>query len=494
MEASGQTQTVAHESDEDTKDDLLDPIVDPEWKDLHPDDERQPISYFGNLSSQLKEPNFLKTRPPDGGKTVHFHPRPEATPIIDSTIDDARILCDPNNNRHPGSAEIAFGNDDGTKAYVNDAGQLICIVQMVDMGPCGLVRARLNYNIDPEKDHPFTNIIQQDRRHGMGLYLLRDFDLNEDDALHQVQYVDDRWPRVLTKYSDIDCEVQWAIEGDAIIQEYTLTCKVSTQVKFGFDGAIVIDDPFMKTDEFLQSSCHYRGGAATYKATEMVSVAGPGGHIQFFATLFVDKSPVEMNLDASQHDPFFTYSDAEYNDVPLDSEGCKRFHHLSQGHTLDMHAGDIRSITAIYHFKSRKWTREEVFDLYTSEEGTMQIDKKKQQEREQEFMVKYQEHKERQSNEPMIEYLAAMWKETYSPEKVTEKIDPNNDRQAGAEVVKDVPRALPFTNWGGEDYDFHRLLGFEWQRTERELIQARRPRFDSIFKAIRADFVGAYGN
>ena len=206
-----------------------------------------------------------------------------------------------------------MGDGEGTTAYVNERGELICALQMFDLGPLGLVRARPNYHRRSFlNEHPFMTVING-MDHGMGPRVANVELLGSGS--HGIDYLHDRWPRISSKYDQINIDVHLAIQDGRIIQQYIpqnidKRTTGTVDITIEFDIGLAVDAPYMKANK-LKGACDVEGGVFTTGATAVAMAGGPGGCVQFFASLFEDTKPValecrrdQMNDSASSSDSF----------------------------------------------------------------------------------------------------------------------------------------------------------------------------------------------
>ena len=261
-------------------------INDSPGADAGTNEDLEPIPYYG-IS--------------DGGGGSHLSKVSQTSSIIDSNkqgvLGNQCMLRSPPRDGNSVRSDIAFGDGDGTSGFVNESGELICIVQMLDMGPTGLFRARPNYRIWPDSDHPFSDIVRGSKS-GLGLNLVRDELF--DHGSHQINFVHDRWPRFSSSYPKLDVEIQLCIKDNRVIQHYILRSKDRINVKFAFNAAIIIDDPYMQSK--LKGACNIKGGIFTTGGTAVALAGGAGGHVRFFCialqgrTAYYTSSPCRRDI------------------------------------------------------------------------------------------------------------------------------------------------------------------------------------------------------
>ena len=345
-------------------------------------------------------------------------------------------------------SDIAFGDGDGTSGFVNESGELICIVQMLDMGPTGLFRARPNYRIPSptddsssplRTDHPFGDIIQG-KKLGLGLNLIRD-ELFEHGS-HQIDFVHDRWPRFSSHYQKLDVETQVCIKDNRVIQHYILRSKDSINVKFVFNAAVSIDDPYMSSE--LKGACNINGGIFSTGGTAVALAGGAGGHVRFFASLFKDAQPTTLDLsDREINQPaYYDLPSPDYfrSDRQVDENLYKWAFWLSQYEEVAMLEGETRTMTGIYHFEFENWSRDDIYALHLIPEGLHGHDETAHRVREEQFMREFEDVK------------------TFRPE-ASEQFAPDQSK-----IFNDHVEAVPFSNWGGQATASQRLFGLEWKK------------------------------
>ena len=336
-------------------------------------------------------------------------------------------------------SDIAFGNGDGTSGFVNESGELICVVQMLDMGPTGLFRARPNYRIWPHKDHPFSDIVLGSKS-GLGINLVRDELF--DHGSHRIDFVHDRWPRFSSSYPKLDVEIQLCIEDNRVIQHYILRSKDRINVKFAFNAAINIDDPYMPSE--LKGACNIKGGIFTTGGTAVALAGGAGGHVRFLASLFKDAQPTTLqlsvgHLDLSELSP--PESDYFWSSEPTDTNSYKWASSLRQYEEIAMVEGETRTMTGIYYFESEQWSRDELYSLHLMPEKLFGTDEKEHRMKEEQFVREFEAVK------------------TLGPE-ISEQFVPDQSH------IFVGQGEVPFSNWGGQDTTSQRLFGLEWRKSE----------------------------
>ena len=392
-------------------------------------DDLEPISYYGVL---------------DGSGGSHPSTASHTSSTLDSNrkeaIDSQCILRSPPRDGTSVRSDIAFGDGDGTSGFVTESGELICIVQMLDMGPSGLFRARPNYPILPQKDHPFIDIVRGSKP-GLGLNLIRDELF--DHGSHQTDFVHDRWPRFSSSYPKLDVETQLCIKENRVIQHYILRSKDSIKVKFAFNAAINIDDPYMSSD--LKGACNIKGGIFTTGATAVVLAGGAGGHVRFLASLFKDAQPTTLHLSVEEIYPLeFELPESDYflSSAPTDTNSYKWACSLTQREEIAMVKGETRTMTGIYYFESERWSRDELYSLHMMPEKLLGTDIEKHRMKEEQFLRDFEAVK------------------NSSPEISDQFVSDQSN------ILIGQGEAVPFSNWGGQATASQRLFGLEWTKSE----------------------------
>ena len=372
-------------------------------------------------------------------------------------------------------SDIAFGDGDGTLGFVNESGELICIVQMLDMGPTGLFRARPNYRIPPPTDslsnlpqtnHPFFDIIQR-RKYGLGINLVRD-ELFQDGS-HQIDFVHDRWPRFSSQYQKLDVETQIFIKDNRVIQHYVLRSKDQISVKFAFNAAITIDDPYMSSE--LKGACNIIGGTFSTGGAAVALAGGAGGHVQFFASLFKDAQPITLNLSVEEilSPDYDDLPSSDYFQInePRGKNNYKWASWLRHDEEIAMLEGETRTITGIYHLDSQSWSRDDLYSLQLIPEH----DNINHRMKEEQFMKDYEAAK------------------TLSPEASEQFVFDQS------KIFIEQKEDATFSNWGGQATSSQRLFGVEWRKGEPEdlLPYEMQVAFEERFSEIRRDIGQNYG-
>ncbi|KAL8790740.1 MAG: hypothetical protein Q9195_006218 [Heterodermia aff. obscurata] len=408
----------------------------------------EPVRFYGILEGG-------GGRPPS---TASHAPSSHIASTIDSNRQGAlsnlcTLRCPPRDGNSVLS-DIAFGDGDATSGFVTESGELICIVQMLDMGPAGFCRARPNYR-RPPTHHPFGDIVQGSKS-GLGLNLIRD-ELSEHGS-HQIDFVHDRWPRFLSQYQKLDVEIQLCVKDKRVIQHYILRSKDRINVKFGFNAAVNIDDGYMLSE--LKRACNINGGMFSTGGTAVALAGGAGGHVQFFASLFKDAQPVTLDLSVGEIDTPIHHDlpPSEYfqSNFPTDQHHFKWTSWLRQYEEISMLEGETRTMTAIYHFEFEKWSRSDVYSLHLMPKSLLGCDETEHRMKEEQYMRDLE---------------AAT---TLGPE-------------ASEQFVSDLPvykEAVPFSNWGGQATSSQRLLGLEWMDSERDYLPYE---MQSVFEERFAD-------
>ncbi|KAL8822760.1 MAG: hypothetical protein Q9191_006513 [Dirinaria sp. TL-2023a] len=388
---------------------------------------------------------------------VQTFSNPPDSPWIGSdkqkVLDEKCTLQTPPKDRHSIPSDIAFGDGDGTSAYVNENGELISIVQMLNMGPSGLFRARANFLSKSEADHPFNGIVRGNRS-GIGLSLIRDNLF--DHGSHQIDFVHDRWPRISSQSEKLDLEIQLAIKDRRVIQHYILRGKDRVHVKFAFDAAFIVDEPYQRPQN-MRPTCYVDGGIFTTGATAIALAGGPGGHVRFLASLFKDAKPVTLDLS---FEPASLTDEVPYI-VPDPSAkiNCdlRIVSSLTQEHELELLEGETRTMTAIYYFECEEWKRDEVYSMHLMPEASVRYNEKNHRKREEEFMKEYNKAKNSDHNDRVRSLFGQGMpiESAHDLEEMEKKDFEQHDEQKCNTTV-------PFSNWGGENMSPERLLGVEW--------------------------------
>ncbi|KAL9045647.1 MAG: hypothetical protein Q9214_001342 [Letrouitia sp. 1 TL-2023] len=405
------------------------------------------------------------------------------------SLDDSCVLKPPSEIIRSVRTGIDFGDDEGTTAYINELGELIYALQMLDLGPFGLIRAKPNHN----EDDP--NRVDEDmihgRRHGFGLRLLHQRPVEIESSC--VEYVHDQWPRIFLKYENLDTEVQFAIKNKSLVQHYTLRSRATMEAAIGFDVAVVLDDNGMVVDD-LKGACQVEGGVFTTGSTAVALASGPGGHIEFLASLFEGTKPVALSC-YPREDSVYRPEDNEsfWEHVPTDDDSFKLSQTLVHEHRFHMSVGECRTFTAIYRFNQRTRPRDEVYSMrlitvepYLNEKKQPRAEEE-QRKKEQDYLREYEKLKAAGNHENM-KRLLEHGIQTNCDEKasVLESKSPVDSEQTN------MNRNKSFSNWGGENMLSHRLLGIEWHKRQNvddpdnyDVSKSHRTLFDQEFARIR---------
>ncbi|KIX06923.1 uncharacterized protein Z518_04899 [Rhinocladiella mackenziei CBS 650.93] len=404
----------------------------------YPEDQRGfepiPLTRFDALTSA-----DIASQPPES---------PESRLRDDCQLSPECILRAPPGPSPSVPTDIALGDGNGTVAYVNERGELICIVKMLDLGPSGLFRARPNYY----NESALTEVVRGEK-YGMGLRLFHGESLKS--GTHNVEYVHDRWPRISSNYQKFGALVQWSIKDGKVIQHYTLASSSTVDVDFIFDMGILVEAPFMN-DGRLINACNANGELFTTGPTAVALAGGPGGYVRFYASLFADGRPVPLKPSwTDDKDPSFYSDNSDESDVEKENVTlkAKKILGIVHEHRVRMHPGEIRTVTAIYHLDHVPWQREEVFSMDLIANKPRELYKEQRQD-ERTFMEEYEKYKA--SNDLASARLLL-------DEGLPTKEVANESTRDGPDLGQ-TRNIKPFSNWGGETFSSHRLFGMEWEQ------------------------------
>ncbi|KAL9614415.1 MAG: hypothetical protein Q9167_001086 [Letrouitia subvulpina] len=408
-------------------------------------------------------------------------------------LDDNCMLKPPSEIIRSVRTDICFGDGKGTTACVNELGEFVCAQQILDLGPLGLIKAKPNHNEgsgDIYQTLVFDDMIHG-RRHGFGLRLLHQRLVENESSC--VEYVHDHWPRILLKYENLDTEIQFAIKDKSLIQHYTLRSRATIEATLGFDVAVVFDDNYREVDD-LKAACQVEGGVFTTGSTAVALASGPGGHIEFLASLFEGTEPVALNChprEYSEYEPEDNESFWEH--IPTDHDSFKLSQTLMHEHRVNMSVSECRTFTAIYRFDQRTRPRDEVYSMrlitvkpYLNEKQQPKAEEE-QRKKEQDYLSEYEKLKAAGNYENMRRLLEhGTQTDCDDKASVSESKSPIDSEQTN------MNRNKSFSNWGGENMLSHRLLGIEWHKRQDvdgpddwDVSKSRRALFDKEFARIR---------
>ena len=436
-------------------------------------DDLEPIPFYGILEGGGESHSSIASH------TKSSHDSFTIDPNTHGVLSDQCTLRSPPRHGNSILSDIAFGDGDGTTGFVNESGELICIVQMLDMGSTGLFRVRPNYRIPPptaypsslpQTDHPFSDIVRGSKP-GFGINLIRD-ELFEHGS-HHIDFVHDRWPRFSSHYQKLDVETQLCIKGKRIIQHHILRSKDRVTVKYAFNAAITIDDPYMPSE--LKGACNINGGIFSTGGTAVALAGGAGGHVRLFASLFKDAQPATLDFSIEEIHPSvynLPLSDYFQSNGPTGIDNFKWASRLRQHENIAMLEGETRTITGIYHFESEKWSRDDLYSLHLMPESLLGHDETKHRVKEEQFMRDFEAIK------------------THGPEASEQFVYDQSKK------FIDQKEAVPFSNWGGQATSSQRLFGIEWEKSTSDddlLSLEMQIAFEGRFSEIRRNISQNHG-
>jgi len=378
--------------------------------------------------------------------------------ILHSPFDSARVI----------RTDVAFGDGEGTIAYTNEFGELICAMRMLDLGPTGLIRAKRirGVNLTP-KDH--MERIVQGEYPGIGIRIFNR-PSRKDLLLRSTEFVHDQWPRCQYGSPQIDVQVQYAIVDGRIVQEMVVTNKSEVDIteRACFDLGMVLESPYMRPPT-LKATLGMQGGIFTTGPTAVTLAGGPGGCVEFSASLFEDGRSVP--LQPREH-PFSPAAE------PGGHTARRMVHNLIHELPITVRAKQEKKFTAIYQFELHSWSREQVhgMKLITNKlyPGAAIIGKEKK------FLAAYEKAKSGNAVQARKLVEDGHCEETGAAEEDPETEGPTKEKRL-------------FSNWGGDQIWSYRLFGQEWHRVRYRVVNRRlqeemdwhKPLFDEEFAQLR---------
>jgi hypothetical protein len=393
------------------------------------------------------------------------------------------ILRSPSIIRPDIRTDVAFGDGQGTSAYINEFGELICAVQLLDLGPSGLIQAKPSSSRARDRNEDNLDAIVRGDHPGMGLRLI-DRALEGDAAPSQIEFVHDQWPAVSYTRQSLHVQVQFAIVDKTIVQHYIVqnTCNADMDLHLGFDIGIRLEAPFLK-DSGLNDTLEIQGGVLTTGPTGLVLAGGPGGYVLFSASLFdegkaVPLSPIEQTVEGDVKDTARNSSSSESDGSVSSSSDLgtgpkddlrrngrrhrptRKLRGLVHELRVNVNSGQQRRFTAVYRFLHGNWSRDQVHSMHlikdTSNYGEGVLKR-----REIELLNAYDNERSIGNFTKAREILDAISMHSpVSPEPDGLEKSPSLDHEI-------TPKVELFSNWGGEDASSIRPFGWEWQRSQR---------------------------
>ena len=431
------------------------------------------------------------------------------------------ILHPPSKNPPDIRTDVALGDGQGTIAYVNEFGELICAIKLLDLGPSGLFQAKPNSSRAKNRDKDnLDNIIRGDRP-GIGLRLM-DGAFPRDSTSCRVEFVHDQWPRFSYTSQSIDVEIQFAIVDGKIVQQCVLrnNSNADVDLEMGFDLGIRLESPYMKASKLIDT-LEVDGGVFTTGPTGMVLAGGPGGYLQFSASLFDDGKGVPLSpriytqdmshgSDSSESENSVSansQSDNSGSDGPgsdsyaSDSSGSDSSGSDSAGsdnskfdrepkwsdipkhklgglvHVLNVKIdiGQERRFTAIYQFQHGCWSPDQVHSMHLITYASFNMDKKILKVLDKEFRDAYRKAR---LDGNFTEAKKILEEGILGDSEVSPEVD--ETKAQGSRDYKGSLITKLLANWGGEDPSSIRLFGLEWQQSQRS-HRARRALFRHDF-------------
>lgn len=429
------------------------------------------------------------------------------------------ILRPPSKNPPDIRTDVALGDGQGTIAYVNEFGELVCAVQLLDLGPSGLFQAKPNSRRAKNRDKDNLDGIIRGDRPGIGLRLM-DGAFPRDPASCRVEFVHDQWPRFSYTSQSIDVEIQFAIVDSKVVQQYILRNNSDTDLdlEMGFDLGIRLESPYMKANRLIDT-LEVDGGVFTTGPTGVVLAGGPGGYLQFAASLFEDGKGVPLSprkyprdiLHSSDSsgsdgsdpgDPQSENSGSDSSDS--DSSGSDSADSASSGSDTEPEGRDIsrrnlgglvhvlnvkididqeRRFTAVYQFQYGCWSPGQVHSMHLITYPSFDTDQNTLKMLDKELRDAYCKAK---SGGNFAEAKKILEEGILGGSEVSREAD--ETQKQGSRGHKSSPSTKLFANWGGEDPSSIRLFGLEWQQSQRShrlrrhsfrhAFHHRRPRWD----------------
>jgi hypothetical protein len=415
---------------------------------------------------------------------------------------------------------VALGDGQGTVAYVNEFGELVCAVQLLDLGPSGLFQAKPNSRRAKNRDKDNLDRIIRGERPGIGLRLT-DGPFPRDPASCRVEFVHDQWPRFSYTSQSIDVEVQFAIVDSKVVQQYILrnSSDADLDLEMGFDLGIRLESPYMKANK-LVDTLEVDGGVFTSGPTGMVLAGGPGGYLQFSASLFEDGKGVPLsprkyprdishgsdssesggsgpensqseNSGSGSSDSDSSGSDsADSDDSDSDTEpegrDISRRNLGGLVHVLNVRidVGQERRFTAVYQFQHGCWSLDQVHSMHLITYPSFDADQNTLKALDKGFRDAYCKAK---SGGNFAEAKKTLEEGILGHSDVSREVD--ETQKQGSRDHKSSPSTKLFANWGGEDPSSIRLFGLEWQQSQRS-HRLRRHSFRQAFHHRRTRWVG----
>lgn len=381
------------------------------------------------------------------------------------------ILCRPSEPTPAIRTDVPFGDGKGTIGYINEFGELISIVQMLDFGPTGLVQLRPNIEDDFFTDE--VNRLVDGHSPGIGLRVADRHDL--DHKLYDpIEFVHDKWPRVRFRELTVDVTVQWAIVDKRVVQDCILENKTKDVVcvEMVLDLGMSLSSPYMGTDE-LCPAIEFDTEIFTVKNTCIVLSGGVGGYVRLRASLFEDDGrPVLLQPGIKEA----TSEDDEKGEKPAKSNGLRT---IALIHVLPvkLEAGEKRQLTAVYEFASERWSRSQVYDMkFIKTTPDTPANARREMIKDQRCL---EEYKKAFSENDVGGACRILENGPAEPEAdpsdsgqkshVVDSI--NADFSLDTSTEDETERKPYFRNWGGEALSSHFLLGREWNIRHRPPVQ-----------------------
>jgi hypothetical protein len=415
------------------------------------------------------------------------------------------ILHPPSPNPPNIRTDVAVGDGQGTVAYVNEFGELVCVVQLLDLGPSGLFQAKPNSRRARNRDKDNLDGIIRGNHPGIGLRLM-DGAFPRDLATCRVQFVHDQWPRFSYSSQSIDVEIQFAIVDSKVVQQCILrnNSDADVELEMGFDLGIRLESPYMKASK-LVDTLEVDGGVFTTGPTGMVLAGGPGGYLQFSASLFEDGKGVPLsprkyprdtplgsgNSESDEPDSEDSQSDSSgSDDSDSDSSGSDNTGSDDSDSDTEPEGGDIsrrnlgglvhilnvkidigqeRKFTAVYQFQHGCWSPDQVHAMHLITYASFDTDQNAIKRLDKEFRDAYHKAKSRGD---FVEAKKILEEGIFGDSEASREVD--ETQKQGSRDHRSPPSTKLFANWGGEDPSSIRLFGLEWQRSQRSNRPHRR--------------------
>jgi hypothetical protein len=437
------------------------------------------------------------------------------------------ILHPPSKNPPDIRTDVALGDGQGTVAYVNEFGELVCAVQLLDLGPSGLFQAKPNSRRAKNRDKDNLESIIRGDCPGIGLRLMDGVSLRDPTSC-RVEFIHDQWPRFSYTSQSIDVEIQFAIVDRKVVQQYILrnNSDADVDLEMGFDLGIRLESPYMKASKLIDT-LEVDGGVFTTGPTGVVLAGGPGGYLQFSASLFDNGKgvplspriyPQEMSHGSDSSESESSDSENSQSGSSGSSDGPSSDSYASDSSGSDSSSSDSadsdnfrpdrepkgsdipkrklgglvhvlnvkidigqeRRFTAVYQFQHGCWSPDQVHSMHLITYASFDTDKKTLKVLDKEFRDAYCKAR---SDGNFTEAKQILEERILGDPEASLEVD--ETRKQGSRDYKSSLITKLFANWGGEDPFSVRLFGLEWQQSQRS-YRARRRSFRHDFRHRRS--------